>query len=128
MTDPVIFDGKDAEDIPWIDFEHPGCYIKPLGQHPESLAVGGYFRMEPNSMSAEHSHPSDQFSYILEGEVSVDGKMYGPGSFFHYPAGVVHGPLKTGEKGMLLFACYSGPSGQEAMLKLKTIKENNKSE
>ena len=123
MSYPIITDGKEAEEIPWRSLGQPGSFVKPLGKHPETGAIGGYFKMEPHSEAEEHSHPSHEFALILEGEVELEGKIYGTGSFFHRPAGVVHGPHKTGEKGVLMFACFAGPSGSEQVLGLKSEEE-----
>ncbi len=118
-VDPaVVTDGKDAEKIEWRSLNQPGSWVKPLGRSPVTGAVGGLFKMEPWSEAAAHSHPSPEFALILEGEVELDGKMYGPGTFFHRPIGVVHGPHKTREKGVIMFACFAGPSGSEDTLKL----------
>ena len=118
MDYPIITDGKQADDLPWTSLGQPGCFVKVLGRHPDTGAVGGYFRMEPGCKAEAHSHPSHEFALILEGEVELDGKIYGPGSFFHRPAGVVHGPHITHEKGVLMFACFTGPSGSEEVLGL----------
>lgn len=123
MSYPIITSGEEAEKIEWRSLDQPGCFVKPLGQHPETLAVGGYFKMEPHSEAAAHDHPSHEFALVMEGEVILDGVTYGPGSFFHRPAGVMHGPHYTGEKGVIMFACFAGPSGSEEILHLKTEKE-----
>ena len=114
----IITDSKEADNLPWKPIKDPGCFVKVLGRHPDSEAIGGYFKMEPNSEAVAHSHPSDEFSLVLEGEIELDGKIYGPGTYFHRPAGVVHGTHKTGEKGVLIFACFAGPSGSEKVLEL----------
>lgn len=117
--DPAInIGGEDAEKMEWRSLNQPGCWVKPLGRSPVTGAVGGLFKMEPHSVNAAHSHPSPEFSYVLEGEVELDGKLYGPGTYFHRPAGVVHGPHLTHAQGVIMFACFAGPSGGEDTLKL----------
>ncbi|MBW8012053.1 MAG: cupin domain-containing protein [Chloroflexi bacterium] len=112
-----IVEAKDADNLPWHSFV-PGCYIKVLGQNPETGVIAGYFKMDPHSEAPEHDHPSDEFDYVLEGEVEVNGKMYGPGTLFHRQAGVIHGPHITHEKSALIYTTFSGPSGREESLGL----------
>lgn len=118
----IMVDEVEAASIEWRSLNQPGCWVKPLGRSPVTGAVGGLFKMEPHSFAEAHSHPSPEFAMILEGEVELDGKTYGPGSFFHRPPGVVHGPHITHEKALVMFACFAGPSGSEQTLKLTSDK------
>lgn len=117
-----IVEANEADNLPWHSFE-PGCYIKVLGQNPETGAIAGFFKMDPHSEAPEHDHPSDEFDYVLEGEVEVNGKMYGPGTLFHRQAEVMHGPHITHEKGVLMYTTFAGPSGREEFLGVKQTSE-----
>ena len=59
--------------------------------------------------SDAHSHPNEQWIYVLEGELEMefDGKWYrgGPGHCFFVPANKVHKARNDGARDCVFFTC-----------------------
>jgi len=57
-----------------------------------------------------HHHTFGQGLYVLEGVMQADGKLFHPGEFVWYPAGVVgsHGATEAGDVAFLAFANGEG--------------------
>lgn len=56
-----------------------------------------------------HTHPQASESvYVLEGEWEEDGIVHGPGTFFHVPRGVRHGPHGA-RTDVLSLTVFDGP-------------------
>lgn len=60
-------------------------------------------RAEPNASLPLHSHPHEQISYVLEGQmhfqVGDTGYDLGPGDGLAIPGGVTHGAIRIGPEG-----------------------------
>jgi hypothetical protein len=52
----------------------------------------------------DHHVPGPEEVYVVTGDFDDGGKVYGPGSFLHYPAGSSHSPRTT--EGCTLFVFY----------------------
>ena len=65
--------------------------------------------------SDAHSHPNEQWIFILEGELEMQfgRKWYrgGPGSVFYVPAGKVHRARNEGKKDCVFFTCKDASHG-----------------
>ena len=65
--------------------------------------------------SDAHSHPNEQWIFILEGELDMqfDGKWHkaGPGEVFYVPANKVHQAANRGEKDVVFFTCKDASHG-----------------
>ena len=74
----------------------------------EAMHVG-LIRKAPGSGSKPHTHPNEQFSFVLEGallfEFEDQACLVEPGSVIHIPAGVVHSSCATGDGEALFFVC-----------------------
>jgi hypothetical protein len=57
-----------------------------------------------------HRHDFAQIWYILEGEFSIGGKIYGPGSMIFHPDPHFEDDLHTETGGVMLFVQYQGPN------------------
>ena len=59
--------------------------------------------------SEAHSHPNEQWIFILEGELEMnfDGKWHKarPGEVFYVPAGKIHQAANNGDKDVVFFTC-----------------------
>ncbi|MFL9825010.1 cupin domain-containing protein [Rhodoplanes sp. SY1] len=55
----------------------------------------GLVRLKAGEVTERHSHPNEQWTYIIEGvmHAEVDGRTFvaGPGTVIYQPGGVVHG-------------------------------------
>ena len=65
--------------------------------------------------SDAHSHPNEQWIYILEGELEMrfDGKWLKgkPGHVFYVPANVVHQARNEGPRDCVFFTCKDAAAG-----------------
>jgi hypothetical protein len=72
-----------VNDLPWQETRFADNVIKVL-----SFRDGVLFeiqKFEPNSYTFPHKHGFRQLRYILEGEMIVNGKTYGPGTLIDFP-------------------------------------------
>jgi len=69
--------------------------------------------------SDAHSHPNEQWIYILEGELEmhIDGKWLKakPGHVFYIPANKVHQARNESKKDCVFFTCKDASSGLHGM-------------
>jgi quercetin dioxygenase-like cupin family protein len=65
--------------------------------------------------SEPHSHPNEQWIFILEGELEMnfDGRWHKarPGEVFYVPAGKVHQAANNGDKDVVFFTCKDASAG-----------------
>jgi quercetin dioxygenase-like cupin family protein len=65
--------------------------------------------------SDAHSHPNEQWIFILEGELDMqfDGKWHKarPGEVFYVPANKVHQAANNGDKDVVFFTCKDASHG-----------------
>jgi quercetin dioxygenase-like cupin family protein len=70
----------------------------------------GLITMRRGTGARAHSHPNEQWAYILKGRgrVSVDGQpdvIAGPGSLIYMPANVVHYTVALPDEDLVFFTC-----------------------
>ena len=107
----VIVDEKDVE---WIKSAAlPGVALKMLALDKETKAHAMLSIWDPGAVFSPHAHPLLEQMYTLDGDCEYQGKVYGPGSHFIFPAGHEHGPFKTGDRGRLSLHVWAGLSGLE---------------
>ena len=72
-------------------------------------------RMPAGTGAQPHSHPNEQWIYVLEGELEMefDGQWLrgGPGHVFYVPAGKVHCARNETEKDCVFFTCKDASHG-----------------
>ena len=78
---------------------------------PGREAVQAIAEFQPGAEAGRHTHPGDEFSYILEGTITleVDGKpavMKKAGESFSIPAGTVHNARNTSKAVAKVFGTY----------------------
>jgi hypothetical protein len=104
----VHLDEREWETIRW-----PGQTGKMLF-HPRperpTEPNAGVVRYEPGAPHPRHHHDFAQVWYILEGEFTIGGKLYGPGTMLFYPDPHYEDALSTKTGGQMLFVQYPGPS------------------
>ena len=70
------------------------------------------FRLEPGAVVPEHSHPNEEFGYVIAGRLTVwcgdDGFDVGPGGSFFVAADQPHRAIAS-DAGCRLLECYSPP-------------------
>ena len=97
-----------------LDQSQPIIYDRPIGlkllfQDPVSGAEHYLVRYPAGLTARRHTHTAAHTIIVLEGKLQANGKILGPGSYCHFPAGSVmhHGP--AGEQDCLFVTIFHGP-------------------
>lgn len=80
-----------------------------------AVQVRGEF--DPGFTTGRHTHPGEELTYILEGQIElrIDGqppRVIRAGETLHVPAGVVHEGVNTGDVRTKVVATYIVEKGQ----------------
>jgi len=71
--------------------------------------IVGLMRMKAGTGAEPHSHPNEQWIYILEGHFrgEIDGKPFDakPGTVLYIPANTIHAGKATPEGDVVFFTC-----------------------
>ncbi len=67
-----------------------------------------YTRYDPDYVVEAHRHKGDQLIYVLEGEMSVDGRACPKGTTVILPVGAVLGPIIAGPQGTPILEIFLG--------------------
>jgi len=69
----------------------------------------GLMRMPKGTGAAPHSHPNEQWVFVMEGEFesTIDGETHRvkPGSVLYIPANAVHSGKAVGDHDLVFFTC-----------------------
>ena len=93
----------------------------PLQDQPISVpghhGVTARVEIGPGVESGRHTHPGEEFGYVLEGalQLEIDGRAqqtFTPGDVFFVPAGVVHNGRNTGSVKTTFIGTYVVESGK----------------
>lgn len=82
----------DAQQQDFVDLEmFPGASWSVLA---EPVAQGSIHRlkMQAGTKIPPHTHPADEFVYVLSGTLKTGGRLCEAGTFWKTPAGVRQGP------------------------------------
>jgi quercetin dioxygenase-like cupin family protein len=84
---------------------------------PGRVAVQARAEFEPGVAVGRHTHPGEELSYVLEGqlELRIDGqppRVVKTGESFFIPAGVIHDGVNTGSGKAKVFATYIVEKGK----------------
>jgi len=74
-------------------------------------AVTARAEFQPGGAAPRHTHPGEEFGYVLEGDfvLEIDGqppKALKPGDSFFIPAGAVHAAKNPGKTGSAVLSTY----------------------
>jgi ChrR-like protein with cupin domain len=83
-----------------------GVHIRVMEWTPERMVAHTYY--DPGLVLPRHSHGSDSLIYILDGEVTIDGRRCPPGTQIVLPKGASIGPLIAGPDGCTFIESYAG--------------------
>jgi hypothetical protein len=102
-----------ASEREWEMLRFPGQWSKMLF-HPRADRPtepnAGLVRYEPGAHHPLHRHDFAQVWYILEGDFTIAGQTYGPGTMIHHPDPHYEEELRTDSGGIILFVQYQGPT------------------
>jgi quercetin dioxygenase-like cupin family protein len=84
---------------------------------PDRHAVQAKAEFEPGGVAARHTHPGEELSVVLEGQLllEVDGqpaRTLKAGESFFIPAGVIHAGTNTGSGKAVVLATYIVEKGK----------------
>ncbi len=69
----------------------------------------GVMRLPGGAVAADHTHPNEQWIYVLEGQITatIDGVSQdaGPGQLIYIPPNAVHGTVVHSKDGVKFFTC-----------------------
>jgi len=81
--------------------------------------IVGLMRMKAGTGAEPHSHPNEQWIYILEGtfRAHIGGKEIEakPGSVIYIPANTIHDGKATPEGDVVFFTCKDGSHGLQGI-------------
>lgn len=98
-----------AEEKTWEPGPYSGVELKVLHQDPETGAVTVLRKFHAGARIPAHVHPkANETAYVLSGEWEEDGRVYSPGTVFHAPKGVRHGPHGAKSE-VLSLTFFDGP-------------------
>lgn len=79
----------------WLDLaQFSGSQILPLAE-PVSQGSIHRLRMSAGTAIPSHTHPSDEYVYVLEGTIQTNKQDCQPGTFWFTPANTKQGPHKA---------------------------------
>jgi anti-sigma factor ChrR (cupin superfamily) len=89
---PFHFMGHDA---PWLPTPIPGIRLKVLSASPSAEYAMLLAELGPEAVYPEHEHEGVEETYVLSGDLTCQGRVMGPGDYFHAEAGTHHDPLTS---------------------------------
>lgn len=108
----VIVETPDDQELPMsqpIIYDHP-IGMRLLHQDPES-GEEHYLVRYPAGLGAQrHRHSAAHTIVVLEGKLVVDGRVVGPGTYCHFPAGQSMHHAPTSEEPCLFLNIFHGPA------------------
>ena len=93
----------------WQPGPYPGVELLVLRRDEVTGGVTVLRKFHAGVTVPAHTHPAAAESvYVLAGEWEEDGQVYGPGTFFHVPRGIRHGP-HVARTEVLSLTTFDGP-------------------
>lgn len=92
MTNQTFVDGPDGqwESLDWL----PGSKLLALVEPMPGGSIHR-LRLEAGSEISAHTHPSDEYVYVIDGVIQTGERICHPGTFWSTPAGVRQGPHRA---------------------------------
>ena len=104
---------RHPDDMEWETLRFPGQTSKMVFHpRPESPTEpnAGLVRYEPGAFHPKHRHDFAQVWCILEGEFTIGGQRYRPGTMIWHPDPHFEEDLATESGGVILYVQYQGPT------------------
>ena len=89
--------------------------VRLLYEDPGSGAEHYLIRYPAGLEAKMHRHTAAHTIVVLEGELTVNGRVIGPGAYCHFPAGEAMFHAPAGDEGCLFINIFHGPSDVEAL-------------
>lgn len=88
----------------WRAFdEAPGVSFRVLETHRPGTGVTLMLRFEAGASYPAHRHPEGEEYYVLDGELTDAGRVYGKGTYVSHPPASVHRPQSATGATVLVF-------------------------
>jgi len=107
------FEAVHQDEREWETLRFGGFQSKMLFHpHPERPTEpnAGLVRFEPGASHPLHRHDFAQIWYILEGEFTIRGRTYGPGTMIFHADPHYEDEMHTATGGLWLLVQYPGPT------------------
>jgi anti-sigma factor ChrR (cupin superfamily) len=85
----------------WVRHPVPGVRVKLLSRDSSRGYAMFLLQAAPHTEFPGHDHSGPEECYVVEGELTVNGRTLHPGDFHHAPAMTTHAPIFT-ETGCLV--------------------------
>ena len=80
------------DEMQWLDLEaFPGARLLPLAVPVPNGSIHR-LRMKKGRAIPMHTHPADEYVYVLAGNIKTGQQVCAAGTFWHTPAHVEQGP------------------------------------
>lgn len=104
---------RHIDDMDWETVRWPGetgkMLFHPRPENPTEPNAG-LLKFAPGAHHPWHRHDFAQVWYVLEGQFTVGGKTYGPGTMFFHGDPHCEEELHTDSGGVMLIVQYPGPT------------------
>jgi anti-sigma factor ChrR (cupin superfamily) len=80
---------------PWLPTPILGIRLKVLSASPSAEYAMLLAELGPGAVYPEHEHEGVEETYVLSGDLTCQGRVMGPGDYFHAEAGTHHESLTT---------------------------------
>jgi quercetin dioxygenase-like cupin family protein len=105
----MFTDVRESASLPWIPGPYPGVELCILHRDGATGGVKVLRKFQAGITVPAHVHPAaDEWVYVLSGEWEEDGIVHGPGTVFHSPRGIRHGPHHARTE-VLSLTVFNGP-------------------
>jgi quercetin dioxygenase-like cupin family protein len=88
-------------DVPWFEYEK-AIRVKALTRNVAGVPPVQFVEYGPGHTDPMHSHDTDEFFIVTEGELYVDDTANGPGSVVFIPRGTEYA-VRAGDAGVRYF-------------------------
>lgn len=103
-----------------LETSQPVIYDRPIGLrllHQDATSGAEHYLIRyPAGLTAQwHRHTAAHTIIVLDGRLETNGKVVGPGSYCHFPAGVAMHHAPAGGGSCLLLVIFDGPFDVQAL-------------
>lgn len=108
-TSPTVLTAPDVDSVPVEPLGHvDGVAHRVLWQTGDAIA--GLMTVAAGRRLGKHAHRINHHHvWVVDGHATVLGRLLGPGSYVHIPAGVAHDVDATETDGCTVFYLYAPP-------------------
>jgi quercetin dioxygenase-like cupin family protein len=99
----------DENDLPWAEYEEAGgsngrahVRVKALTLDEPDVPPVQFVEYAPGHTDPVHSHKTDEFFIVTDGELWLDGALSGPGSIVFIPRNTEYS-VRGGDRGVRYF-------------------------